>query len=118
MNVLEDMTEAKERELRERFLSHASEALASSLDYEETLTRMAELAVPDLADWCSVEMLEETTIHQLAVAHVDPARPVSEPGPPRTACPQPGIIVVTTLFTKEFARRDVGGLCPTADIPR
>ena len=73
VNVLEDMTEAKERELRERFLSHASEALASSLDYEETLTRVAELAVPDLADWCSVEILEGATIHQLAVAHVDPA---------------------------------------------
>ena len=73
INVLEDVTVAKERELRERFLSHASEVLASSLDYEETLARVAELAVPDLADWCSVEMIEGTTIHQLAVAHVDPA---------------------------------------------
>jgi serine phosphatase RsbU (regulator of sigma subunit) len=71
VNVLEDVTVARERELRERFLSHASEVLASSLDYEETLTRVAELAVPDLADWCSVEMLERTTIRQLAVAHVD-----------------------------------------------
>jgi serine phosphatase RsbU (regulator of sigma subunit) len=73
INVLEDVTAAKERELRESFLSHASEVLASSLDYEETLARVAELAVPDLADWCSVEMLEGSRIHQLAVAHVDPA---------------------------------------------
>jgi serine phosphatase RsbU (regulator of sigma subunit) len=74
VNVLEDLTEAKERELRERFLSHASEVLASSLDYEQTLRRVAELAVPDLADWCSVDMLEGGMIRQLAVAHVDPAR--------------------------------------------
>jgi serine phosphatase RsbU (regulator of sigma subunit) len=73
VNVLEDVTVAKERELRETFLSHASEVLASSLDYEETLIRVAELAVPDLADWCSVEMIEGRRIHQLAVAHVDPA---------------------------------------------
>jgi serine phosphatase RsbU (regulator of sigma subunit) len=73
VNVLEDVTAAKERELREHFLSHASEVLASSLEYEETLRRVVELAVPDLADWCSVEMLEGTRIHQLAVAHADPA---------------------------------------------
>lgn len=72
VNVLEDVTAAKERELRERFLSHASEVLASSLEYDATLTRVAELAVPDLADWCSVEMLEGTRIRQLAVAHIDP----------------------------------------------
>src|SRR5207248_8218673 len=33
----------------------------------------ADLAVPHLADWCSVEMLEGTRIRQLAVAHIDPA---------------------------------------------
>jgi serine phosphatase RsbU (regulator of sigma subunit) len=73
VNVLQDVTVAKERELRERFLSHASEVLASSLEYDGTLTRVADLAVPDLADWCSVEMLEGTRIRQLAVAHIDPA---------------------------------------------
>ncbi|MBV9309187.1 MAG: SpoIIE family protein phosphatase [Solirubrobacterales bacterium] len=73
VNVLEDVTAVRERQLRERFLSHASDVLASSLEYEETLTRVAELAVPHLADWCSVEMLEGKRINQLAVAHVDPA---------------------------------------------
>jgi serine phosphatase RsbU (regulator of sigma subunit) len=73
VNVLEDVTEAKEQELHDRFLSHASEVLASSLDYEQTLRRVAELVVPDLADWCSVDMLEGDKIRQLAVAHVDPA---------------------------------------------
>jgi serine phosphatase RsbU (regulator of sigma subunit) len=74
VNVLEDMTAAKEQERRDRFLAHASDVLASSLDYKETLRRVAELVVPDLADWCSVDMLEGGVIRQLAVAHVDPAR--------------------------------------------
>ncbi len=72
VNVLEDVTEAKEQERRDRFLATASDALAASLHYEETLRRVAELAVPDLADWCSVHILERGEIRQLAVAHTDP----------------------------------------------
>jgi PAS domain S-box-containing protein len=76
VNVIEDVTETKERELRERFLNGAGEILASSLDYEETLRAVAQLAVPQLADWCGVEMLEPdgSTTRQVAVAHVDPAK--------------------------------------------
>jgi serine phosphatase RsbU (regulator of sigma subunit) len=74
VNVLEDMTEAKEQERRDRFLSHATHVLTSSLDYEQTLRQVAELVVPDLADWCSVVMLEGGQIRQLAVAHADPER--------------------------------------------
>jgi hypothetical protein len=76
LNVLEDVTEAKEREQRERFLADASELLASSLDYEETLSRVTRLAVPGLADWCAVELIEDGEIRQVAVAHVDPSRVV------------------------------------------
>lgn len=66
-----------ERRLRERanFLASAGELLASSLDHEQTLTQVARLAVPELADWCAVDLLSEdgTQIERLAVAHVDPA---------------------------------------------
>jgi PAS domain S-box-containing protein len=106
VNVLEDVTAAKERELREHFLSHASEVLASSLEYEETLRRVAELAVPDLADWCSVEMLEGTRIHQLAVAHDDPAmvafaRELRQRFPPRLDDPT-GVGAVLRTGKHEF----------------
>jgi hypothetical protein len=74
LNVLEDVTETKEQELRERFLSLATEALNASLDLAETLQRVASLAVPDLADWCLVELLEHGRIRQVAVAHEDPAQ--------------------------------------------
>jgi PAS domain S-box-containing protein len=75
VSVIEDVTEAKEAELHQRFLAEAGEALASSLDYEETLQRVARLAVPDLADWCAVDVLDAAGRPQsVAVAHVDPAR--------------------------------------------
>ncbi len=75
VNVIEDITETKESELRGRFLAHASEVLSSSLDFEDTLQRVARLAVPELADWCGVELLDEHgDSRQVAVAHVDPAK--------------------------------------------
>lgn len=54
------------------FLAEASRILATSLNYEQTLTRLAEIAVPQLADWCTVDIIEEDgSVGHLAVAHVD-----------------------------------------------
>ena len=73
VSVIEDVTEAKEAELRQRFLAQAGVTLASSLDYEETLQRVAQLAVPGLADWCAVDVVDgDQRLQQVAVAHVDP----------------------------------------------
>jgi len=57
------------------FLAEASAALASSLDYEATLRTVAGLAVPQFADWCTVDMVgEHDDIQRVAVAHVDPSQ--------------------------------------------
>lgn len=73
--VIEDVTVQKRAELRAEFLATASEVLASSLDYEQTLRNVAELAVPDIVDWCAVDLVdgdgERITV---AVAHADPGR--------------------------------------------
>jgi GAF domain-containing protein len=45
-------------EAQQQFLSQASTMLASSLDYETTLKSVARLAVPFLADWCSVALAD------------------------------------------------------------
>jgi PAS domain S-box-containing protein len=59
----------------QRFVAAASELLASSLDYEDTLANVATLAVPKFADWCTIDMVEEGgSLSRLAVAHVDPAK--------------------------------------------
>jgi len=60
---------------RSRFLVSASAALSESLDYERTLRRVAELAVPDIADWCTVSAIDERgAVKRLAVVHADPAK--------------------------------------------
>ncbi|MFL5618658.1 MAG: ATP-binding protein [Gemmatimonadaceae bacterium] len=67
---LQHIAEAAERRLA--FLAEASARLAGSLDVEATLGTIAELAVPALADWCFVEVLENGRVRQAAVAHVRP----------------------------------------------
>jgi PAS domain S-box-containing protein len=57
------------------FLAQAAATLGASLDYETTLTTVASLAVPTIADWCAVDIAgDRGTLRQLAVAHVDPAK--------------------------------------------
>jgi signal transduction histidine kinase/CheY-like chemotaxis protein len=67
---LQHVAEAAERRLA--FLAEASVRLAGSLDVEATLATIAELAVPKLADWCFVEVLEEGRVRPVAIAHVRP----------------------------------------------
>ena len=70
-----DIDDRKRAETRLRLLDQVSRELASSLDYEETLAAVARLAVPAIADWCTVDLLDDTGAVQLvAVAHVDPDR--------------------------------------------
>ncbi|MEH2430702.1 MAG: ATP-binding protein [Nostoc sp.] len=49
---------AQAAEKRSNFLAEASRVLVSSLDYRTTLTSLAQLAVPTLADWCIVDVVE------------------------------------------------------------
>jgi PAS domain S-box-containing protein len=57
---------------RAEFMSRASATLASSLDYNATLTAVAGLAVPSFADWCLVDIADsDGNLHRLAVRHVD-----------------------------------------------
>jgi PAS domain S-box-containing protein len=70
---LRDLTERKRLEAEQAFLLRASEQLASSLDYETTIASIAQLAVPELADWCVVDVVErDRSIKRVAVAHKDP----------------------------------------------
>jgi len=60
---------------RAAFLAEAGTALSASLDYERTLKVVAGLAVPLIADWCAVDIVDNDGRPQrLAVAHVDPEK--------------------------------------------
>jgi PAS domain S-box-containing protein len=70
-----DITERKHIEHEQSFLAEVGPLLASSLDYEETLTRIAELSVRDLADICIVEVVEDDDeVRRLKVTTRDPAK--------------------------------------------
>lgn len=56
------------------FLADASAELATSLNHEATLSKVAQLAVPSFADWCAIDLVEDGRLRRLAVQHVDPAK--------------------------------------------
>jgi PAS domain S-box-containing protein len=73
--IIEDVTASKRLVLRMEFLAQASQVLASSLDYQQTLRNVAGLAVPQIADWCAVDLFAEGGGREsVAVAHSDPSK--------------------------------------------
>jgi serine phosphatase RsbU (regulator of sigma subunit)/PAS domain-containing protein len=74
INVIEDITAHKRAELAQRFLAESSSVLGSSLDPDELLRQVAALTVPDVADWCAVDLpATNGGIDRVALAHNDPA---------------------------------------------
>ena len=96
-----------------RFLAEAGQVLARSLDWEETLVQVATLAVPALADWCIVDVLEEdgVSIKQVAVAAADPRkedvlREMRLLYPPTIDSPQPAAQALRTAEPVRFPEFD------------
>ncbi|MEA2449179.1 MAG: hypothetical protein QOG63_1111 [Thermoleophilaceae bacterium] len=72
INVIEDVTDQREREETQRFLADVGAALTGSLDVDETLPRVARLAARQLADWCAIEVVEaDGMMRTVAVAGAD-----------------------------------------------
>jgi len=69
-----DIEERRVAEDRQRFLAQAGWVLGSSLDYQQTLTDVARLAVPRIADWCAVDIFVGNRLERLALEHVDPLK--------------------------------------------
>jgi PAS domain S-box-containing protein len=59
VNIIEDVTDARLAERQQRFLSAASMLVSSSLDIDVTLDKVAGATVPELADWCCVDVPDE-----------------------------------------------------------
>ncbi len=100
-------------------LAEAGELLGESLDYEATLRKVADLAVRSLADWCSVDMVDdERGLRNVAVAHVDPekvalARELQERFPPDPQAPT-GVANVIRTGRAELYRDIPEGLLEAA----
>ena len=72
--VKEQLARAEAVEARRRLalLAAAGPALSASLDYQETLERITRLLVPELGDWCLLDIMEDDgSVKQLAAAHVE-----------------------------------------------
>lgn len=70
-----DITDRKRIEKNLQFLAEASRILSSSLDYQTTLNNVAILAVPEIGDWCTIDILnKEGDVQQVAVAHKNPKK--------------------------------------------
>jgi PAS domain S-box-containing protein len=75
VNVFENITGVKRGQLAESFIAEASRVLASSMDYAATLKQVARLAIPQVADWCAVDVLGENEgIERVAFHHVNQAK--------------------------------------------
>ena len=73
INVIEDVTEQREREQQLRLLADTGRVLGGSLDWEERFPELARMIAGSIADWCAIEVLEEDrTSHVVAFAHRDP----------------------------------------------
>src|SRR5262245_26933634 len=66
------MADLHRAEAAQRFLADASKQFAESLDYETTLATIARLAVPAIADWCVVDLVNNGAIQRVALAHRNP----------------------------------------------
>lgn len=68
-------TAAEDAARRLRFLLDTSTALAASLDYDTTLSVLARVCVPAMADWAVVYGVgEKGQLRRLEVAHPDPSK--------------------------------------------
>lgn len=72
--VIVDITDRKTAENNIRFLTAASTQFSASLDPKVTLSAIAGMVVPGLADWCSIDLFDGNTIERVATAHKDPAK--------------------------------------------
>ena len=74
--VFRDASAEKRAMLRRSFLANATQQLAEAADYQDALAKIAQLAVPRLADWVGIDIVDpkEGGTKQLAVAHIDPAK--------------------------------------------
>src|SRR5581483_641407 len=97
-----DIHDRKLVEEQRAFIVAAGDVLARSLDYRETLRQVAELAAREIADWCTVHLVEsDGAIVQIAVAHNDPtkvtfARELQERYPPSSESPTGAPAVIRT----------------------
>lgn len=118
---------AAARSARQRFLAEASRLLSESIDYAATLSTVARLAVPGIADWCVVDLIQDDgQMARVAIEHRDPSRlalahALQANFPPRAGAPVgPAHVVDTgqTEFEPSVSESLLRELAPEAERRR
>ena len=75
VTVIEDVTDVKRAEFSQRLLARTGELLASTPGYAQALSGVAELLVPEFADYCAVSVpRDDGVIEHVALAHAEPQK--------------------------------------------
>ena len=71
--ISRDIHDRKRAQTRLSLFSKLS-ALAGTLDYEAALSAVGRLSIPELADWCIADVIDERGARRAQMAHRDPAK--------------------------------------------
>jgi PAS domain S-box-containing protein len=125
LGIAQNITKRKRFEEEQRFLAEVGAVLASSLDYEETLRNIADLAVRDFCDCCIVDVIGAAgEIRRVRAACRDPSkdrlmqamtRIPLEPAGQRATLIQPVPATMLASFTSAD-RAELEALRPRATI--
>jgi PAS domain S-box-containing protein len=75
VRVVTDLSPRRKAENAQRLLADAGAVLAASVDYAATFEKLSRLVVPDLADCCMVDVLDDDgKLERLEVTHIDPGK--------------------------------------------
>ena len=75
VNLIEDITDVKLAEVRQRVLAEAGQMLSGTPDLDETFHQVAQLAVPEIAQWCAFDIPDgKGGVRPAALAHADPEK--------------------------------------------
>ena len=102
VNVIEDVSEVKRAERAQALLGDTTRALAESLDYEETLQRVAERTLDGLADWCAIDLPDGDGTRRVGLAPPGAERP----DPPGAELAVPLVAGGEPLGTLSLVRTD------------
>jgi signal transduction histidine kinase/putative methionine-R-sulfoxide reductase with GAF domain len=83
INFFREVTEERQRAAREQFIAETGGVLGMSLDHEAALRAVARLAVPHVADLCTVHLVDEAgALTLVAAEYADPAGAAPAESPP------------------------------------
>lgn len=72
--TISNISERKSREDKLEFMLESAKILSITADFRKRLTEKARLAVPSLADWCAIDILDGKKLERVVVVHSDPKK--------------------------------------------